>query len=68
MCGRYALFKLMDELDHFLGTLERDGKLQPNYNAAPTSVMPVCHVNEEGNRVIYPWYVKWLPSMKYQSL
>jgi len=64
MCGRYALFKLMDEIDHFLGTMERDGNIQPNYNAAPTSVMPVCHVNEEGKRVLDPmywWYMKWLP-------
>jgi len=64
MCGRYAFFKKMDEIDHFLGTLERKGELRPNYNVAPTSVMPVCRVNDEGNRVLedmYWWYMKWVP-------
>lgn len=64
MCGRYALFKLMNEIDHFLGTLERDGKLAPTYNVAPSHQMPVAYVNEEGKRVIelMHWgFMGWKP-------
>lgn len=74
MCGRYALtYEDQRELEDFLNALDkgiyrRDGTQSEayfaNYNAAPTSVMPVCHVNDEGERVIesmYWWFMKWLP-------
>ncbi|MGB0346179.1 MAG: SOS response-associated peptidase [Balneolaceae bacterium] len=51
MCGRYALFKLLDEIDHFLGVLERRGEIAPNYNVAPTNRMPVAFVDDSGKSV-----------------
>ncbi len=64
MCGRYALFKLLDEIDHFLGTLERDNTIEPNYNVAPTHRMPVAYSNIDGARVLedMSWgFVGWKP-------
>ncbi|MEQ8578560.1 MAG: SOS response-associated peptidase [Balneola sp.] len=74
MCGRYHLsYKKRLEIDEFLAIVDRGDYRAPgkqgelefgNYNVAPTSVMPVCRVNEEGKRVLdsmYWWYMKWLP-------
>ena len=47
MCGRYALFEQLDEIDHFLGILDRTGEITPNYNVVPTHTMPVV-VNSAG--------------------
>ncbi len=64
MCGRYALFKLLDEIDHFLGVLERRGEITPNYNVAPTHTMPVAFVDDEGKRIaenMYWGFMGWKP-------
>lgn len=64
MCGRYALFKLLDEIDHFLGLLERRGEITPNFNVAPTNRMPVAFVDDSGNRVaenMFWGFMGWKP-------
>src|SRR5690625_5946444 len=41
--------------------LNNDGGYH-NYNAPPTSVLPVCHLSEDGQRTIdsaYWWFLKW---------
>jgi putative SOS response-associated peptidase YedK len=85
MCGRYHLsYKKRLEIDEFLAIVDRGNYRAPgkqgelefaNYNVAPTSVMPVCRVNDEGKRVLdsmYWWYMKWLskdgkPNYKYST-
>ncbi len=64
MCGRYALFKLLDEIDHFLGVLERRGEITPNYNVAPTHQMPVAYSDADGKRVaenMHWGFMGWKP-------
>ena len=74
MCGRYTLtYEDQQELEDFLNAVDKGVFLKPgiqtdayfaNYNVAPTSIMPVCYINEDGERVIqsmYWWYMKWLP-------
>ena len=64
MCGRYALFQELDEIDHFLGTLERKGELSANFNVAPTHSMPVALVNEKGERMrnnLHWGFMGWKP-------
>lgn len=54
----------MDEIDHFLGVLERRGEITPNYNVAPTHTMPVAFVDVEGKRItetMHWGYMGWKP-------
>ncbi|MEO9884319.1 MAG: SOS response-associated peptidase [Balneola sp.] len=86
MCGRYHLsFKKRLEIDEFLAIVDsgnyrapgRQGELEfANYNVAPTSLMPVCRVSDEGKRVLdsmYWWLNKWpikegdKPNFKYST-
>ncbi|MEX1013534.1 MAG: SOS response-associated peptidase family protein [Candidatus Paceibacterota bacterium] len=48
MCGRYVLYEELEEINHFLNSIESEkfssdgnGGYRKNYNVAPTSVMPV---------------------------
>lgn len=64
MCGRYVLYEEMDEIDHFLGVMEREGEYQPNYNVAPTNEMPVAFTTQNGKRVLQNmhWgFMGWKP-------
>lgn len=74
MCGRYTLFKSTEEINDFLnavdiGKYRRSENLErfefrPNYNVAPTHVMPVAYTNEEGHRLLEPMYwgfMGWKP-------
>lgn len=64
MCGRYTLHKEIEEIEHFLGVLEKYGEFRPNYNVAPTHEMPVCFQDENGNRILdsMHWgFVGWKP-------
>lgn len=70
MCGRYALFKLLDEIDHFLGVLERRGEITPNFNVAPTHRMPVAYSDADGKRVLenmYWGFMGWKPKEGQKS-
>ncbi|MBO6794509.1 MAG: SOS response-associated peptidase [Balneolaceae bacterium] len=54
----------MDEIDHFLGVLERKGEITPNYNVAPTHTMPVAYVDEDGKRIaenMHWGFMGWKP-------
>jgi len=84
MCGRATLtFDELQELEDFLNAvdsgqmpslLNNDGGYH-NYNAPPTSVLPVCHLSEDGQRTIDPaywWFMKWptkdgKPNFKYST-
>lgn len=74
MCGRYALFKKLEEINDFLNAIDsgryrnpgRQENIEfgPNYNVAPTHVMPVALTNEENQTVIEPmhWgFMGWKP-------
>lgn len=64
MCGRYVLYKEIEEIDHFLGVMERNGEYEPNYNVAPTHVMPVAFSAEDGKRMLESmhWgFMGWKP-------
>lgn len=63
MCGRYALFELLDEIDHFLGTLDRQSDTEPNFNVAPTHQMPVALAGENGRtlRNMHWGFMGWKP-------
>lgn len=84
MCGRTTLtFEKLQELESFLNAV--DGGQMPsllnndggyhNYNAPPTSVLPVCRLSEDGRRIIDPaywWFMKWptkdgKPNFKYST-
>jgi len=62
MCGRYALSEEKEELDKWFDedAIEVD-TIKPNYNAAPTDIMPVVGENEEGRRSILPFRWGLLP-------
>ncbi|MBD3615367.1 MAG: SOS response-associated peptidase [Gracilimonas sp.] len=74
MCGRYVLYKELDEVNDFLNAIDsgkyrtpgKQGEfyLTPNYNVAPTSIMPVAFINDEGKRILEPmhWgFMGWKP-------
>ncbi|MAO64846.1 MAG: hypothetical protein CL666_07575 [Balneola sp.] len=71
MCGRYVLYEELDEINHFLNSIDSgkfqadgNGRYRPNYNVAPTSIMPVAFTNEEGGRILMPmhWgFMGWKP-------
>lgn len=78
MCGRAVLtYEEQMELEEFLNSIESgeltsllsgnaqiDGFEYANFNAPPTSILPVCYLNDEGDRVIEPmfwWFLKWRP-------
>lgn len=72
MCGRYTLtFEEVKEIEDFLNAwdrgvqlLERDGYAFAKYNGGPSTIFPVCYVNEEGERVIDSkvwWYHMFKP-------
>lgn len=63
MCGRYQLkvkesYKLEDFLNSIdIGIIPKtvsdgDGNFIANYNVAPTHVMPVAYLSNEGERII----------------
>lgn len=56
MCGRYFLSEEKEELGKWfdVDAIELD-TIEPNYNAAPTDIMPVVGENEEGRRSILPF-------------
>jgi len=71
MCGRYALFKKIEEIDEFLNAVDSgkylsdgNGGLRPNYNVAPTHEMPVAFTDKDGVRKTerFHWgFMKWKP-------
>ena len=71
MCGRYVLYEELDEINHFLNSVDSgrfqsdgNGGYRPNYNVAPTSIMPVAFTNEDGKRILMPmhWgFMGWKP-------
>jgi putative SOS response-associated peptidase YedK len=74
MCGRYVLYQELDDVNDFLNAVDsgrwrtpgKQGEFvfQPNYNVAPTNIMPVARVNEDGKRVLEPmhWgFMGWKP-------
>lgn len=64
MCGRYVLYEELDEIDHFLGVMERHGEYHPSYNIAPSNVMPVAFTGEDGRRMLESmhWgFMGWQP-------
>ncbi len=74
MCGRYTLIKNLKEIHEFLNVADRgkyqrtgkqeSGAYRPNYNVAPTHVMPVACANEDGHRELEPMYwgfMGWKP-------
>ncbi|MCH2449855.1 MAG: SOS response-associated peptidase [Gracilimonas sp.] len=74
MCGRYVIYQELDEINDFLNSID-SGKYRapgkqgefyfsPNYNVAPTNIMPVAFTNEEGKRILEPmhWgFMGWKP-------
>lgn len=74
MCGRYVLYEELDEINDFLNSVDsgrwrtpgKQGEFtfQPNYNVAPTHIMPVAYTSEEGKRILMPmhWgFMGWKP-------
>ena len=74
MCGRYTLtYEEVVELEEFLNAVDsgkfgvaeaEEGTGMENYNVAPTNLMPIAYVNEEGERVLEKmhWgYMGWVP-------
>lgn len=71
MCGRYVLYQELDEINHFLNSVESrryqaddKGEFRPNYNVAPSHIMPVVYTNEDGKRILTPmhWgFMGWKP-------
>lgn len=71
MCGRYVLYQELDEINHFLNSIDSgkysadgNGGYRPNYNVAPTHIMPVAFTNEDGKRILMPmhWgFMGWKP-------
>lgn len=49
MCGRYVLKATLPEIARLLG-MDVDMALEPRYNIAPTQDVPVCSVDEQGER------------------
>lgn len=76
MCGRYVLYEGLEEINHFLNSVDSgkfssdgNGGYRKNYNVAPTSVMPVARVNEDGKRILEPMYwgfMGWKPKEGYK--
>src|SRR5690606_27726205 len=52
MCGRYTLDKKSDEIARRFNLAAQPADIQPNYNAAPTQVMPAIVQNEDGTRAL----------------
>ncbi|WP_409028939.1 SOS response-associated peptidase [Gracilimonas sediminicola] len=89
MCGRATLtFETLQDIDSFLNSIDSgelpsllsgnaniDGYEYANFNAPPTSILPVCYLNEEGKRMLEPmywWFMKWKtkdgkPNFKYST-
>lgn len=74
MCGRYTLFKKIEEIITFLNandsgkyrTPDDQGEIEfrPNYNVSPTHIMPVAYTGDDGKRVLEPmhWgFMGWKP-------
>lgn len=57
MCGRYSLSDAEDIPQRFSVKVKPKVKLVPNYNTAPTQVMPVVTMTEDGKRQIE--MMKW---------
>ena len=57
MCGRYSLSDAEDIPQRFSVKVKPKIKLVPNYNTAPTQVMPVVTMTEDGKRQIE--MMKW---------
>ena len=50
MCGRYSLSDADDIPQRFSASVNKKIELRPNYNAAPSQVMPVITVSDDGQR------------------
>jgi len=71
MCGRYVLYNELDEVNHFLNSIDSgkyssdgNGGFRKNYNVAPTTIMPVAYTNPDGKRILEPmhWgFMGWKP-------
>lgn len=62
MCGRYSLNNSKEELKEWFDADSFDvDTIQPNFNVAPTDLMPVTGENKEGRRSILPFRWGLLP-------
>lgn len=64
MCGRYGIYDTKDVFEFIKVDVSKDLDLKPNYNAAPTQVLPVARTNEAGIREINTmhWgFMGWKP-------
>lgn len=67
MCGRYSLNDADDIPKRFDVKVKSDVSLKPNYNVAPTQIMPVITMTEDGKRVVE--MMKWgIPRMLGKDL
>lgn len=57
MCGRYSLSDADDIPQRFNVSVNKKIELRPNYNAAPSQVMPVITISDDGQRKIE--MMKW---------
>ncbi len=65
MCGRYAIYTVDDIEDRFDVAVSED--IKPNYNVAPTQVMPVITIGDDGKSKIE--MMKWgIPRMLGKDL
>ncbi|MEZ4521185.1 MAG: SOS response-associated peptidase [Thermomicrobiales bacterium] len=68
MCGRFAVIRQLDELARlFEAGLIRMDSFEPNYNVAPTTVVPAV-ITEDGNRELtgltWGFTPRWAKSLK----
>lgn len=65
MCGRYPLFKKLDDIQKFLNAEDiTQHEIKPTYNAPPSSIMPVAYETDDRSRIIdrlYWGFMKWQP-------
>ena len=47
MCGRYSLFKFLEQLESYFGATVAYDDFEPNYNAAPTQELPVVYQRDD---------------------
>lgn len=62
MCGRYVIKTTAEELaNHYSANSEEPGIFRPNYNAAPSQLLPVL-MEQGGKRTVRPFRWGLLPS------
>lgn len=57
MCGRYALYEELEQLNEFLNAEEREGGFEPSYNIPPSKLVPVAVGGSDGKR--YTGLMNW---------